>query len=166
MWRVTASTWFVLAAAAGCGDNIAPHAIADAPPPVPCTARLTGNVTATWTGPTCASLAGAQLTFAIPAAPFDAPMTVTLELAPTAAAGTYSSDTVSTWSALASRTLDFVTCHFRAGGDVVPHGDFELTLDDASPGAPHGALTVTLYVLDPPLTDCGAGPLEHAAIRF
>lgn len=161
-----ASSYLALLAVAACGDNQAARVPVDASPPPPCTARLSGNVTTTWTGPTCASLAGDRLSFAIPAAPFDQPMAIALELAPAPAAGTYSSDTVSTWSALASRTLDFVTCHYRAGGDVIPHGDFALTLADASPAAPHGTLTVTLYVLDPPLTDCGSGALEDVAITF
>src|SRR5690242_15611490 len=168
MPRATASLGLaLLAIAAACGDDHARPAAPDAAPaPPPCTARLTGNVAATWTGPSCAMLSGDQLALAIPAAPFDAPLAIALDLAPSAAARTYSSDTVATWSALASRTLDFVTCHYRAGGDVIPHGDFELTLAGASPAAPHGTLTVTLYVLDPPLTDCGSGALEDLAITF
>jgi hypothetical protein len=153
-----------LAAVAACGDNLA--APRDASLPVPaCTATFTGNFAATSTAPdTCATFTGDALALAVTATPLDAPLAISFSLPPSPTSGTYSSDTVATWSALATRTLDFVPCTYRAGGAVIPHGTFELALADAT--APHGTLSLSLAVLVPPLTDCGAGALETVTITF
>jgi hypothetical protein len=91
------------------------------------------------------------------------PLTVAIQLAATAA-GSYSSEDVTTWSATESMMVLGNTCVFEAGATTTPHGDFTLTLTDAQ--APHGTLELHMAVLAGQLSVCGSPLTETLELAF
>ena len=78
--------------------------------------------------------------------------------------GSLSPQTVDAWDAI--ETLGDGGCAYRAGADVVPHGNFALEWTQTDAGAPHGTLDVTLPVHSPPATSCGASDVEYLHVSF
>ena len=88
-------------------------------------------------------------------------VSVTLGATPTT--GTFSSDSIMSWSAIG---LAGDGCGYGAGTEAVPTGSFTMNItkvDEAGPVV-HGTLDMTLYVHAPPMTDCG--PDETEDVRF
>ena len=75
-----------------------------------------------------------------------------------------SSDDRDAWSSTATRMLAHDGCMLAAGDQVVPHGDFTLHLDSASP--PHGTLALDQPVHATVFSDCGTPLLEHVEVAF
>ena len=148
---------------AACGSS--PAAPPDAAPPdaapIPCTATFSGNFDESSTGP--ANCATGMLTFSVPTHALGAPLDVKIDL-PSPTAGSYSSETVATWSARAVQLIGNGICLYSAGNAVVPQGSFTLELDSVDP--PHGTLAITQYVLVYPETDCGDADTEMVRIAF
>ncbi|HXJ20484.1 MAG TPA: hypothetical protein VMT03_09635 [Polyangia bacterium] len=90
-----------------------------------------------------------------------------IDLGPAPGAGTYSSETVGTWSITALSTAAS-NCAFGAGASSVPTGSFTLQLAsvDLATAAVHGTLEAQMTVHAPPGTDCGPGDEETADVRF
>lgn len=148
-----------------CGGHGA--AAPDAPPldaRVLCTATWSGNFAEVTTSSTpCASIDSGLVVLDAPAGRLPAPLTVAIQLA-AAAAGSYSSEDVTTWSASASMTLLGNTCIYEAGAMTTPHGDFTLMLTDAE--APHGTLDLDMVVLAGQLSVCGSPLTETLELAF
>ena len=144
------------------------HATAiDAPPAdasAACTATWTGNFAevATSAAP-CASIDSGLVVFDAPSGTLAKPLTVAIQLA-TSAIGSYSSETVATWSANETRMILGNTCVYEAGAMTTPHGDFTLKLDDAE--APHGTLQLDLVVLAGVVSVCGTPLTETLELAF
>jgi hypothetical protein len=80
--------------------------------------------------------------------------------------GTFSSDTITDWSAIG---VAMNGCGYGAGTEAVPIGSFTLNVTDVSKTTPptvHGTLDMTLYVHAPPMTDCGASETESVSLTF
>jgi hypothetical protein len=149
--------------AAACGGGSAAR---DAPADVAaaCTATWSGNfdeVDST-TG-ACASITGTELALQVPSVMLGAPLAVTIELG-AAAAGSYSSGSVTTWAASTMVVVLANTCFFEAGSTTTPHGDFTLALADAA--APHGMLSLDQAVLAEEFSMCGDPLTEHLELAF
>jgi len=142
-----------------------------------CDATFTGNFTDSSTATAnCATVMpgdGSQagdtvLAFALPGRGLDAPLMITIDLGVAPVPGTYSSETTSDWSALASRTAAAGECIYSAGAAGVPTGSFTLSLTAIDPagGTAHGELAVVQYVQAQATVDCGAGDNEAVDVRF
>jgi|HubBroStandDraft_6_1064221.scaffolds.fasta_scaffold487720_2 hypothetical protein len=152
--------WLVLAA---CGD----HAM---PPPSPdaatggCTAQLSGNFAETSSSPAnCPTLAMSTLDFTVAVMQLGSDLDISITL-PAAMPGSFSSETVPSWSAMAFEPETNSGCVFRAGNDATPEGSFTLSLDAIAP--PHGSLALSLSVLSLPGSTCGLDDVELAALSF
>lgn len=162
----------VLAALAGCGDDVPPPA--DAPAAAAgCTADFTGNFAETAHAASCVRLiadaAGATtLSLSIPVMTLATKLTVSIDLGASPAPGSYSSETVALWNALASQRLGEGACVYSAGAGAVPPGSFRLALAaiDLAAGTAHGTLSLTQYVLALPGTACGASDTELVTLTF
>lgn len=130
-----------------------------------CTATLSGNYSETATVPGCAMLSDHTLELAIPSTTIGTSYAISVDLGAAAASGTYTSQTLATWSSLATETTGLSgECLFSAGNAAVPTGNFVLSLDSLVPL--HGEITIVHYVLALPATDCGAGDTETVDVRF
>jgi hypothetical protein len=167
--------------AAACGDNTnarpdartADAARADAATAMLCNARFTGNFAQTEAVPAdCASLsgsaAGTALTFSIPASAIATSVAIAIELPTPPAIGPYSSESVATWSAMATQDIGNSHCFYVAGATSVPAGSFTLTLDaiDAAGATAHGAFALELAVLAEAETMCGTQDSESLQLAF
>ena len=129
-----------------------------------CTAVWTGNFAETVTTTTpCGAMSGTTLAIQAPTTRLAMPLPISIEL-PAAIAGTYTSDTIASWSAIESMTVVGDTCIFEAGSALAPHGDFTLTLADAT--APHGSLALDLAVLAEEFSVCGSPLTESLELTF
>ena len=130
--------------------------------PAACTATWSGNFAETATAEPCATIAGTTLTVEVPSTTLGSAMPATIELG-AAAAGTYSSSTVASWSASATRQVVNNTCIYQAGSTFTPPGVFTLTLSDTTP---HGMLVVDQAVLAAAFSICGDPLTEHLEVTF
>jgi|HubBroStandDraft_5_1064220.scaffolds.fasta_scaffold628345_2 hypothetical protein len=164
---------------AACGDNAAVHP--DAPPldapkpdaPFSCSATFTGNFSETDALPgSCAmvssSTSGTTLAFAVPAQALGSDVAIQILLGDPPVAGQYSSESVSSWSAMATEIEGTSRCFYVAGATAVPPGDFTLMLDaiDAVAGTAHGQLMLELAVLPGAENNCGTDNAEMLALAF
>jgi hypothetical protein len=154
-----------IALCVGCGGDHA--ATVDAAPAdafAACTATWTGNFAETVTTATpCGAMSGTTLAIQAPTTRLATPLPISIAL-PAAIAGTYTSDTIAGWSAMETMTVVGDTCIFEAGSALAPHGDFTLTLADAS--APHGTLALDLVVLAEEFSVCGSPLTETLELTF
>jgi hypothetical protein len=155
----------------GCGDNIdpvVPAADASVDAFVECNAQLTGNFVETITTATsCAQFVTADdgtpaLQLQIASTNLVDPYAVELEISPVT--GDYSSQTVMAWSSTAMRLLPHDDCELAAGDQFVPHGDFTLHLDSATPA--HGMLVLDQPVHATAFSNCGTPLVEHVEVTF
>ena len=164
---------------AACGDNTAAPADARAldaakpDAPFSCSATFTGNFSETDTLPgSCAmvtgSASGTTLAFAVPAQALGTDVAIQLVLGDPPVTGQYSSDSVASWSAMATEVHGTSRCFYVAGATAVPTGDFTLVLEaiDAMAGIAHGQLMLELAVLPGAENDCGADNAETLALTF
>jgi hypothetical protein len=153
-----------LALLAACGDNAAPPApVPDAAPPG-CAAAFTGAFAETSSSPAnCPTLGSGTLDFAVPIAALGATLDVSIAL-PAVEPGTYSSETIARWSAMALERQGDGGCVYRAGNGATPQGSFMLSLASVAP--PGGMLALALPVLTLPGSTCGSADVEMAAILF
>lgn len=159
-----------LLALCGCGDN--ERATVDAGI-APCTARFTGNFDETANAPDCAKLVvGTDGTTAIaltvPSAKLGTQLAISIDLGPSPTTGTFTSETVTTWKALATARVGNSACYYSAGSTAVPPGSFELALGslDVPALTASGTLSLTQYILPFPGTTCGDSDTEHLALEF
>jgi hypothetical protein len=89
-------------------------------------------------------------------------MSVQIDVGANAAAGDFSSATVTDWQSMGETAAN---CELSAGAASVPTGNFTLSLTAASP-APRGTLHIEQYVQAPANVDCGAGDVEIVDITF
>jgi hypothetical protein len=163
---VTARAALVLALI-GCGDNHTPTV--DAPPPaIPCVATFSGNFAETANADSCAMLASGTLDLAIPTTTLAPSVMASFDLGASPSPGTYSPETVPTWSARGVQRIGGGACLYAAGNAAVPTGRFELVLDavDLAAGSAHGTLSLTQFVLAFAGTDCGASDTEQIDLQF
>jgi hypothetical protein len=162
-----------IAFVASCGDNAVVPADAgpiDAPPVDAlgaCTATFSSDFAELVTLPTdCAmlSVTGA-LAFAIPSVTRSTTFSLAFDLGD-AAPGTYSSESLFAWSAMAVELLGFTECVFDAGATAVPPGSFTLTLTAAGGATAHGHLALELAVLSGAEVDCGPTNTELLDLVF
>jgi hypothetical protein len=125
-----------------------------------CEASFTGNFAETsYSDANCPTL-GSDLAFAIPSTTIGSDLAVTIAVD---GPGTYSSETVATWTAVAARSIGDGGCVYSAGSDIVPTGSFTLEVVDSSP---HGTLDLVLYVHALQASDCGAASNEAVEVVF
>jgi hypothetical protein len=128
-----------------------------------CEASFTGNfVETSYTSASCPSAGSAALTFAVPSSTIGSDLAISIDVG-TASPGTYSSETVANWIAVAARSIGDGGCVYSAGSDTVPTGSFTLDLVDSTP---HGTLDVVLYVHALQATDCGPASNEAVEVVF
>jgi hypothetical protein len=94
------------------------------------------------------------------------PATISIDLGPAPVPGTYSSDTVTTWSAIQARSIDSGACVYTAGDQIVPRGSFVLDLAAVDGTTAHGTLVIDEYVHALEGTSCGAGSTETLTVVF
>ena len=165
-------------ALAACGDNAAgSDAAADVAPRAPCAATFSGNfaesIVSTASCPMIDFGSGAELgqrllDFSIPSQTIGGPMNVSIDLGTSIAPGTYTSETVRSWQALAVVELGASVCAYRAGSTVTPEGQFTLELDAIDPqhGTAHGRLALVMDVLAFEQSSCGTPDTENLDVRF
>jgi len=146
-----------------------------------CVAVLSGNFA--WSGESpgnCAQVGPGSgsaandsvLAFSIASPWLDAPLAISIDLGAQPGPGTYSSETSTNWSALASRLAPGVgsdvqgECIYSAGAQAVPTGSFAMTLSWIEGTAAHGELRVQQYVQAQAQVDCGAGDNETIDVQF
>jgi hypothetical protein len=140
----------------------------------PCTVTFTGNFAEQQTSPAaCPALdldpGGDQLlALDVPSSTLGADLTIAIDLGPRPTPGTFSPATVSSWRAIAARSIADGGCVYSAGDEAVPTGSFALTLTavDAAAGTLHGALDVAQTVKALEGTDCGDGDEEQVHLDF
>ncbi|HEX4455847.1 MAG TPA: hypothetical protein VH143_33535 [Kofleriaceae bacterium] len=127
-----------------------------------CEASFAGNFAETsYRDANCPS-AGSALTFAIPSATIGGDLAVSIAVG---GPGTYSSETVAAWTAVAARSIGDGGCVYSAGSDIVPTGSFTLDLQ-AGGSAPHGTLDLVLFVHALQASDCGPASNEAIEVVF
>ncbi len=158
-----AQCFAVLLAACGGGAAASDAPMIDAP--AACKATWSGNFAEVATSPTaCATITpDGALAIQAPTTRLHTPLPILIQLA-AAVAGTYSSESVVSWSASETMVVVGDTCIFQAGSGVAPPGDFTLTLGDAT--APHGMLDVDMVVLAGELSVCGNPLTEQLELAF
>ena len=172
--RLAIAAYLVLA---GCGDNahLAPDAPPPAhpdapPPPAACLATFAGNFAETISlGADCAMLSGhTTLAFAVPSHHLDTSVEIQLDLGATPEPGMSSSESVASWSAMATQMIGNAKCIYIAGATAVPTGSFTITLDvlDVPAGTAHGDLALELAVLPGAETNCGPSNMETLDLAF
>ena len=152
----------VLLALAACSPG-------DAAPPdaTTCVATFGDNFADTTSSPAaCATVTGGTLTFAIDSQALGSTLAIAIELGAAPAIGTYSSETIATWSTAAARSIDDGGCVYTAGDQVIPHGSFTLSLAAIDAGTAHGTLEVIQAVHALQGTDCGASDRETVDVVF
>jgi hypothetical protein len=162
--------WLVVLGAVGCGstDPVAPAADASVDAFVACNAQLTGNFVETITTATsCAQFATTDgdapvLQMQLISTNLVDPYAVSFEISQVT--GDYSSQTVMVWRSLATRMLAHDDCLLAAGEQFVPHGDFTLHLDSATPA--HGTLVLDQPVHATAFSNCGTPLVEHVEVTF
>jgi hypothetical protein len=167
-----------LATLAACGDNRvappdAPRADAARSPDAPmlCSATFAGNFALSEMLPAdCAMVsagsAGTTLAFSVAAQPIGTDVMIAIGLPDPPAAGTFSSDSVPSWSAMATQDINNAHCFYVAGTTAVPPGELTLTLDTIGASTAHGQLMLELAVLPGAETDCGSDNAETVALEF
>lgn len=108
------------------------------------------------------------LSLSIPVMTLATKLTVSIDLGASPAPGTYSSETVALWNALASQRLGEGACVYSAGAGAVPPGSFRLALAaiDLTAATAHGTLSLTQHVLALPGTACGPSNTELVTLTF
>jgi hypothetical protein len=157
----------LLIAFAACGDNTAgPSTTPDAF--TGCSATFSGNFAETSTADQCATMTDAKLELMIPTTTLAAAVKVDIDLGSSVSVGSYSSDSVASWTARGVVYVGDLVCVYSAGATAVPTGDFALHVAsvDAVSASVHGSLMMTIYVLAFPGTDCGDGDTERVDLRF
>ena len=130
-----------------------------------CTVMFSGNYSEAAMVPGCATLSDHILAFAIPSTTIGTSYAISFDLGASAAPGTYTSQTLATWSSLATEVTGITgECLFSAGSAAVPTGSFTLSVDSLVPL--HGEITIVHYVLALPATDCGAGDTETVDVHY
>lgn len=135
---------------------------------------FSGDITDTATVNQCAALSDGDagtwaLTIGV-SSPKVPELAIEVDFPALPAAGSVSSDTVVSWTAVQNLGAD--ACSLGAGSAAVPTGSFTLGLqsiatDDASATATaHGTLDLVLYVHAPAATDCGPHDVENVEVRF
>jgi hypothetical protein len=156
----------LLAFAVGCSSNspaqIDAAVIVDAP--AACTAIFSGNFVETVTSDTPCALFGDDAMFHVTVTTTSLVDPYSIALDVPALVGDASSQTTATWSSMAMRMLAHDGCILAAGNQVVPHGDFTLHLDSATPA--HGTLAVDQPVHATEFSNCGSPLLEHVEVMF
>lgn len=138
-----------------------------------CAAQFSGNFAEVATADACATLTtdgsgDTLLDLAIPSAMLAPGVSAAFGLGLSPSPGMYSSESLALWSARGVQTVGTGACVYNAGATAVPPGYFAMTLDslDAVAGAAHGSLSMTLWVLAYPGTNCGAGETEQVELQF
>jgi hypothetical protein len=150
---------------AGSRDTAMPDAIAV------CTAQFAGDFAESATAGSCATITidgsgETMLALAIPSATLAPEVAASFDLGASPAPGAYSSDSVTTWSARGVQTIGTGACVYNAGTTAVPQGNFAMTLDAVDASSAHGSLSLALWVLAYPGTDCGADNIEQVQVAF
>ena len=156
--------WPLLLALAACGDNT--HAgTVDAPAPATCHASFSGGFSEASSGSdNCPNLIDDALGFAIPVQTLGGSvLAIEIDL-PSVAPGSFSSETIASWSATAFEAQTNGGCYYRAGNAATPQGSFTLALDSVEPL--HGSLTMTLAILTLPGSVCGQIDTEIVTSAF
>jgi len=162
----------------GCGDNA--HLAPDAPPPpsrpdappppADCAATLSGNFAETVPLPAnCATVSGTTtLAFSVPSVYLGTSIAIAIDLGATPEPGMYSSESVASWSAMATQMIGNAKCIYIAGPTSVPPGDFTMTLAaiDLGAGTAHGDLALQLALLPGAETNCGQSNMETLDLAF
>ncbi|HEX4454136.1 MAG TPA: hypothetical protein VH143_24905 [Kofleriaceae bacterium] len=148
-----------------CGDNEhGDHASVDAAVEA-CSAHFSGEFAeASSSTADCPNLVNAALDFAMPVATLDGSvLAIEIDL-PSAAPGSFSSETVDRWSASVFEAETNGGCLYRAGNAATPQGSFTLALDSVAPL--HGSLTMALAILTLPGSVCGQIDTEIVTSTF
>ena len=155
----------LLVAVALAGCTAAPAPAPDATIVVDtCTATFTGNFSeASTSTANCPTIDDTKFALSLSTKALGAPLVVSVDLGAMPSAGTYTPETVASWSARAVQPIGQGECIYSGGNDVVPHGGFTLELDATTR---HGMFTLTEYVLEFPDTDCGDGDTESVTVSF
>jgi hypothetical protein len=125
-----------------------------------CEASFSGNFAElSYSAASCPTL-GSDLAFSIPSTTIGSDLAVSIAIG---GPGTYSSETVATWTAVAARSIGDGGCVYSAGSDIVPTGSFTLDLANATP---HGTLDLVLYVHALQASDCGTASNEAVEVVF
>jgi hypothetical protein len=156
------------AACAACGDDAG---AVDAG--AGCAANFTGAYADYASSPaTCAMLStdsasGDQLLeFSIDSHTLGAEVMIEIDLGAAPATGPYTSETLGTWHAVEADSRADGGCVYSAGSEVVPNGNFALTLTALDTATAHGTLDVLQYVHALEGTDCGANDNESIHVAF
>jgi len=108
------------------------------------------------------------LQFQLPSSVVQATTTIQIDLGPTPSVGTFSTNTIPTWCAVA---ITPVGCEFSSGSESSSVGGFTLTLSaltglESGAAIAHGSLEVQQYVEAPSATICGSSNEEHIHLDF
>jgi hypothetical protein len=147
-----------------CGDNSHEAVTVDAAPAT-CSASFTGEFAATASGSAdCPNLVDAALDFALPVQALGGSvLAIAIDL-PSPAPGSFSSETIDSWSASVFEAETNGGCLYRAGNAATPQGSFTLALDSIMPL--HGSLTMSLAILTLPGSVCGQIDTEIVTSTF
>jgi hypothetical protein len=150
---------------AACGDNMHEPAAADAAAVSSCSASFTGEFSETSSSTAdCPNLVNSALDFAMPVAPLGGSvLAIEIDL-PSAAPGSFSSETIDSWSGSVFEHETNGGCVYRAGNAATPQGSFTLALDSVAPL--HGSLTMSLAILTLPGSVCGQIDTENVTSTF
>jgi hypothetical protein len=140
-------------------------------PDAACTAQFEGDFAEMASAGSCATVSidgsgDTVLDLAIPSATLAPGVAASFGLGASPAPGTYSSDSVTTWTARGVQTIGTGACVYNAGATAVPQGNFAMILDAVDAASAHGSLSLTLWVLAYPGTDCGVDDTEQVQVRF
>jgi hypothetical protein len=131
-----------------------------------CVATFTGNFyDSSADAANCAELSP-QLVLNIESPAIGSPLAISIDLGASPTPGTYSSETVASWTAVQARSLGDGGCVYSAGSDVVPVGSFTLDLAIVDGATAHGTLDVLLTVHALEATNCGAASTEAVDVVF
>jgi hypothetical protein len=151
-------------ALAACGDNLHEIASVDAAG-ASCSARFTGEFAETSSSiADCPNLMNAALDFAMPVVTLGGSvLAIEIDL-PSPAPGSFSSETIGSWSGSVFEAETNGGCLYRAGNAATPQGNFTLALDSVTPL--HGSLTMSLAILTLPGSVCGQIDTENVTSTF
>jgi hypothetical protein len=168
----------VALALAGCGDDLASVAATGPDAGVQaCTAAFSGAFAESSTSiANCATvelskapiLDHRMLEFSLPVFALQKPLAVSLDLGLAPAPGAYTSENVTSWSAVGFQMTADGWCAYKAGSDASPQGTFALTLDaiELPIGVAHGTLVIEQPVLSFAYSTCGPPFVERIELRF
>lgn len=150
---------------AACGDNTHETAAVDAPAVPACSASFTGEFReASSSTADCPNLVNAALDFAMPVATLGGSvLAIEIDL-PSPQPGSFSSETIDSWSGSVFEAETNGGCLYRAGNAATPQGSFTLALDSVAPL--HGSLTMSLAILTLPGSVCGQIDTEIVTSKF